>query len=246
MGATLSTENLLNSCAGVMSSCCFGFKNCSWVQRKAFCEDSKSFTWHWEMEKVLYCHLRDDHKNTDMATIAEHEKATGEELWDNEEAIDEALLHNALNETPCRIPKRHMRALAYYIAAVCVKEQEHIPIIGPSLDRRMLVLLSRLCNSDTVHSLVCFSCAQVHVCVKSWTYNCQPNRPTWKLPTTSNVIQYHTVEESLLKMRKNHANAFAISFELSKFRERFASDVHMDGILSPCGHGSFYGLPNRF
>ena len=67
-----------------------------------------------------------------------------------------------------RIP-RMMNALAYYTAAVALKEQTHIPLIGPSVDRRMLGILHSVCNSDTISSLICAACAQVHVSVTSWT-----------------------------------------------------------------------------
>ena len=61
-----------------------------------------------------------------------------------------------------------MAALAYYTAAVQERERDAMPIIGPSVDRRTLTLLCRLANSDTVCSLVCFACAQIHRWVASW------------------------------------------------------------------------------
>ena len=149
--------------------------------------------------------------------------------WDNEEKILEALQPDDANVKPRIIPRR-MHALAYYIAATCVKEQQHIPIIGPSLDRRMLSLLTHLCNSDTVQSLVCVSCAQVHVCVKSWTRLFPTTSETWRNHGDRfNAIEYQKVEYSLLQMMRSCPATFSTTFELSNFVERFANDVHVDG-----------------
>ena len=61
-----------------------------------------------------------------------------------------------------------MTALAYYMAAVCQREREHVPIVGPSTDRRTLTLVCRLANGDTIRSLICFMCGQIHTSVSSW------------------------------------------------------------------------------
>ena len=61
-----------------------------------------------------------------------------------------------------------MTALAYYTEAVCQREREHVPLIGPSTDRRTLALVCRLANSQTVRALVCFTCGQVHTNVACW------------------------------------------------------------------------------
>ena len=62
-----------------------------------------------------------------------------------------------------------MDTSAYSNAAVMKKEQEHVPIIGPAIDRRILTILNKLANSDTLQSAVCFVCAQLHTWVQSWT-----------------------------------------------------------------------------
>ena len=132
-----------------------GFIACEWH----LTEDAIHF--HLDMERLLYCHLYKKHKDSQMAMVPDFE-------WDDEAAIA-AALDPEDPEAPPRTIRRHMNALAYYTAAVCLKEQMHIPIIGPSVDRRMLTLLTRLCNSDTIHALVCVACGQIHTSVKSWT-----------------------------------------------------------------------------
>ena len=58
--------------------------------------------------------------------------------------------------------------LAYYTAAVSEREREHMPVIGPSVDRRALRLMNEACKSTTVCSLGCFCCSQVRTRVRSW------------------------------------------------------------------------------
>ena len=59
--------------------------------------------------------------------------------------------------------------VAYYVQAVCLKEQLHIPIIGPSVDRKMLALMHKALNSKTVKSYVCFACSGVYTSVEQWS-----------------------------------------------------------------------------
>ena len=70
----------------------------------------------------------------------------------------------------CASPEdyREMTALAFYMQAVMVKERQHMPAIGPTVDRRILKILSRIANSTTNDSLVCVACAQIHTHVRFW------------------------------------------------------------------------------
>eukprot|EP00973_Karenia_brevis_P034027 4693997-Karenia_brevis.AAC.1 len=61
-----------------------------------------------------------------------------------------------------------MHAVAFYNEAICYEEQEHIPIIGASLDPRMLSLMYKALNSDTVKTYSCFACANVKTYVRKW------------------------------------------------------------------------------
>lgn len=166
------------------------------------------------MEKALYLHLRDSkHRHSEMVAVTERK------LWDEDS--------KAQREGKSI---RQLDALAFYTAAVCLKEQEHIPLIGPSVDRRMLALLTHLCNSDTVQALVCASCAQVHVSVKSWTQSWTRDLwQTWKQAQGRSGIQYYKVGATILQMLKENPDAFRSSFDLKEFMQRFASDAHVDG-----------------
>ena len=68
-----------------------------------------------------------------------------------ESNADEAARHDAI-----------MTPLAYYMQAVMAREQEHMPLIGPSKDRQALEVDAEVWASDNVRSLICFSCAQIH------------------------------------------------------------------------------------
>ncbi len=191
-----------------------GFRECPWS-----CDPLMQG--HFSLEQCLYEHLGAEHRSKQMKMVPTKQ-------WDNEREIAEALDPEDPTKKERVIP-RHMNALAYYTAAVCLKEQQHLPIIGPSLDRRMLCLLTKLCNSDTVQALICFACAQIHVSVASWTkqYN---ETALWKsCGEKPSAIQRHTVEHSLYRMRAASLDAFRLNFELSTFRDRFASDAHIDG-----------------
>ena len=94
---------------------------------------------HWEMEKRFFDHLRDEEQG--------HRRQEMKEIFDL-----------------CIKPSDdvEMTALAYYVAAVSEQERQHMPIIGPSVDRRTLTLVCRLAQSSTLASLICFLCGQVH------------------------------------------------------------------------------------
>ena len=198
-----------------------GFKRCP-MKWTASLED---INFHFDMERLLYCHLEKEHKDREMAKVPKHE-------WDDNEAIARALWPDDPDQPSRNIP-RTMNALAYYTAAVCAKERCHVPLIGPSLDRRMLSLLTRLCRSETVEALVCVGCAQIHTCVKSWTRpwpEClSSGTGTWRLGGQLNIVRYYEVGHTLLKFLRENRDAFSNSFELSKFIARYGGEGHADG-----------------
>ena len=58
--------------------------------------------------------------------------------------------------------------MAYYVAAIDEKEREGMPLIGPSVDRRMFQMLARVADSASVRSLACFACAQWRTYARVW------------------------------------------------------------------------------
>ena len=49
-----------------------------------------------------------------------------------------------------------------YEEAIAILEREQFPLIGPSVDRRALETLTRDYKDDSVRSLICFVCGQIH------------------------------------------------------------------------------------
>ena len=49
--------------------------------------------------------------------------------------------------------------MALYCAAIREKEQEHVPVVGPSIDRRAIRQLNVVCNDERLQMLVCACCA---------------------------------------------------------------------------------------
>ena len=98
---------------------------------------------HWGSEKWLFDHLKACHAHLEMAEISQN-CCQGEQ-------------HEA-----------EMTLLAYYMAAVRAREREHMPLIGPSVDRRTLAMVHKLCCDSTVQGMVCCVCASVHTHVACW------------------------------------------------------------------------------
>ena len=99
--------------------------------------------------------------------------------------------------------------LAYYMAAVCEQERQHMPLIGPSVDRRTLALVYRLANSKTLRGLTCFACAQLFTEVESWTRlfrtTCEGNDGTgkqirWRASGHLSEIRMCRVDKMLFKL----------------------------------------------
>ena len=90
------------------------------------------------------------------ASAWEPKKKTGNPQKREDTATDELRENGSVEEREKKILT--LDALAYYQAAVETKEQEHIPVIGPSLDRRMLRMMTKLLNSNTVQGLICIGC----------------------------------------------------------------------------------------
>ena len=96
----------------------------------------------------------------------------------------------------------------YYCAAVQHREEQGMPTVGPSIDRRTFKLLSDVCNDKEVYNLVCFVCAQV----KTHT----------GLQSTDGVhlsaIRLRTVSDTLHKWHATSPHMFNQMFSLSELK----------------------------
>ena len=100
-----------------------GFLGCSWT-----C--NKKLQFHWDAELELYRHFEKRHRYSEgMQNIPLT-------AWAN---YDIQHRGPTLNKICRRIENYDFEPVAYYLRAVRLKEEQHIPIIGASIDRRMLV-----------------------------------------------------------------------------------------------------------
>jgi hypothetical protein len=106
------------------------------------------------------------------------------------------------------------------------KEEEHIPIIGPSIDRRMLALVTQVANSKTIEAASCFVCAARHTFVQSWDNLCDAR---WPATSRNMTVSWRPVRYSLWKWEEQNSEAFLDTFSLPRFKERYASDNRDDG-----------------
>ncbi len=102
--------------------------------------------------------------------------------------------------------------MAYYNAAIAERERENMPLIGPSIDRRVFKWLQRACNSETVRSLICFVCAQV----KTYVARLKAN---WD-------IKYH---DGSIFNRAHAKGNLSLNCSLTYFKDRYARHDGPDG-----------------
>jgi hypothetical protein len=133
---------------------------------------------HWAMERWLFLHLKHCHADEELRDIATN---------------------------CCRRPQddQEMTLLAYYMAAVREKERQHMPLIGPSVDRRNLAMVHKLACSDNIQGLICFACAQIYTHVKSWNRmwpeSSQMNRESFAGHDVCE-IKYYKIKDSLFRL----------------------------------------------
>ena len=156
-----------------------GFKGCTWQ-----CSRETEVKWHWDLEFQLSRHLQSVHRHDAMQSVPDSS-------W----------------HIPGEVHYQ-MDAYAYYCAAVLKKEEEHVPLIGVSVDRRMLTLLAKLANSDTVQSAVCFVCAQIHTWVESWT---KMHGLAWTNYISQSAIRWLKVRDSLWVWEREDREMFLLS-----------------------------------
>ena len=187
---------------------------------------------HWAMERWLFLHLKHVHGNNELRDI-----------------VDNCCSHTT--------DEKEMTLLAYYLAAVREKERQHMPLIGPCVDRRSLAMVHKLSRSDNIHGVICFACAQIHTHVSSWDrmwYNkTEEEKANSYGDHGCQSIKWYKVRESIFKLlapfichdpnlspekqaeeaaKKKQAalNVYNQTFLLSEFVHRFANktnDTHL-------------------
>ena len=118
---TMKTTSFTDTHSGVRLPLCHcSFKGCDWSYDVAPKE-------HWQLEFQLFLHLRRKHRSAEMAPLPEH---AWELINDKEEGNADKILEDE-DETRVRRTTSNMDALAYYMRACQMREQERIPLLGP-------------------------------------------------------------------------------------------------------------------
>ena len=134
-----------------------------------------------------------------------------------------------------------LRVYSFYMAAVCEKERESMPVVGIAKDRQVLRPLNSIMAS--VSSKICFSCAQIYSWAPLWSYMYTPGKwgihfdagknMHWSEHTHSrmsqNRISMFEVHSSLQRFFNRDERCFRLHFSLRDFKERYCSDSQPDG-----------------
>ena len=104
--------------------------------------------------------------------------------------------------------------MAYYCAAIAERERENMPLIGPSIDRRVFKWLQHAANSERVQSLICFICCQVKTEVACFR--------------DTSDIRYH---DGSIFERAYASGSTNLNCSLAFFRTRYANEA--DGDANP-------------
>ena len=114
-----------------------------------------------------------------------------------------------------------MTPLAFYMAAVREKEREHVPLVGPSVDRRTFTYLAKVASNDNIKSLMCFCCGQIQPWTSSWKrmYEARTNQGS----VSGNSIDMFTVSESLLRMASKNWSSFLQNFDVATYRQHYGA-----------------------
>ena len=206
----------MESCARLPLVHC-GFKGCEWS-----CDIPDDKLYHWRMEWELFKHLRSNHAGRSHGL-----RDAGCEM---QEVFD--LAEKASDPTARKYDRMDfLTTLSYYIAAVCEQEREHMPLVGPTMDRKMLALVARLATSESIKARMCFCCDGVYTDVHSWQHHIDREELDRSLyeniraeSRAENEIQMVRLQR-LIEYSKSNPQGFVASFGLGEFKRKYAKDT---------------------
>jgi hypothetical protein len=194
------------------------FKGCDWSA-----DPKASELQHWQLEWLLYRHLGDRHN---CKTAADDEKM--KEVF---ELAGKETRRRRGSDQKRNGRVKFLQVISYYTAAVCQREREHMPLIGPTNDRRMLALVTKLASSNTIQSLLCFCCDQIYTDVQCWRRHMTSEvrrEGVGSRTAAGNEIQLYTVAK-LIEYFQRDDKGFNASFGLRCFKQRY-------GEVNPTGN----------
>ena len=233
-GAT--AYNDMESCVRLPLLHC-AFKGCSWCKNY---DELPSTIYHWDLEWALYLHLYEEHSGRSSA--APCGTCGSGTLPPSASSTSADAMKEVFDYVRARRVEQHgdttridfLRVISYYLAAVCQQEREHMPLIGPTNDRRMLAYVAKLADSKNVVSRMCFCCDQIHTDLACYSRHMTKAWPKLGADTdVSNDIQLYKVGE-LLRYFESDPAGFMMSFSLGKFRTQYAAGNDGENAFAHC------------
>ena len=129
------------------------FKNCTWTSTKLPCEQ-RSLT----KDSFIACEgawLGNSKRDGASASLIG--------CCGNSSCLREHIVQchaDALRET-CTADAVEEDSYDYYLEAIKIREQQAMPIVGPSVDRRTFAHVAQDMSEDAIQSLICMCCAQL-------------------------------------------------------------------------------------
>ena len=215
----------MESCARLPLVHC-GFKGCGWS-----CDIPGDKLYHWRMEWELFKHLRSNHAGSSHGL-----QDAGCEM---QEVFD--LAEKESGPTARKYGRMDfLTTLSYYIAAVCEQEREHMPLVGPTMDRKMLALVARLASSESIKARMCFCCDGVYTDVHSWQHHIDREELDRSLyenicaeSRADNEIQMASLQR-LIEFCRRSPQGFVASFGLGEFKRKYAKDTPTGNPFENC------------
>jgi hypothetical protein len=211
----------MQSCVALPVVHC-AFKGCTWSA-----DPASEKLYHWELEWLLFNHLYAKHRGATSADNAGQKRKQATEHGQGDEmravfekAVQESQARNRGNAVWDR--RAFLQVMSFYTAAVEEQERAHLPLVGPTNDRRMLSLVTRLANSHTIRSQICFCCDQIYSNVKSWSRHMTGGWKHMSNDHDSGQISMQKVGE-LLKYYARDPEGFKTSFSLARFRGQYGA-----------------------
>ena len=127
----------------------------------------------WSLEWCLFVHLMDQHRHAFRDLLDEWFETSDEPAGSFSTAPFQC------KQSQCSSMSRRQDDLfltiySFYIAAVCTKEREGMPVVGIAKDRQVLRPLNDIMSS--VSSKICFGCAQIYSTASLWSYMYKPGK----------------------------------------------------------------------
>ena len=133
------------------------FRGCRWCKDINCAKPSMGPFWQWQVEWRLFKHLMKKHADAFEPELqACNMSARPKQVPTNLKDFEPFQYHTAQSKWQCDL---FLQVYSVYMAAVCERERESMPVIGIAKDRQVLRGLNAVLPE--VKSMMCFGCAQI-------------------------------------------------------------------------------------